>query len=118
MEQSTGLFVFRGLFYVVIASPYSPADAGIVPVWARSWIAQGWSPRLILDFHPPVKKAVSVKTVRLINFSLRPPRKLPAKLPAKRWRTRGWETAPVVLFPKTATVDDITQALNTRAAVR
>ncbi len=101
-----------------ILSVYSPADAGIIRLWERSWRSNGWKPGLItpkeLQEHTPreaakARRARFVYPLRLINFGFRPPRnwptvkcgklQAPKNLPFKRYGSVGWQHAQLVLFP-------------------
>lgn len=89
---------------------YSPEDSGFYRVWEKSWRLRGFCPGIItpkeIARHKTAKKAAAVRGVRLvcsarlINASFKRPRKIPARIPFKKYGSPGWETAPVILFPK------------------
>lgn len=102
-----------------ILSVYSPADAGILRLWERSWRSNGWKPGLITpkELHEDLARDVArrrrsryLQPARLINYGLRPPRPAPKKLSFKRYGAPGWQTAKLVLFPLGMTEAEILTA--------
>jgi hypothetical protein len=86
-------------------------------IWARSWSAQGWTPRLLTardlgsDDRPRSKSKAIEAAIRkkgggfyfedtIINYGWRPGAK-PAKV--RTYNTRGWMDAALIRFPEDAT---------------
>ena len=86
-----------------VFAAYSREKVGIVRVWAESWAARGWSPRLISpkeirEFGSPRKAAEArgggiLTDLLTINFA---GRRHPLK--SRRFGRPGWEDAPLVRF--------------------
>lgn len=88
---------------------YRPEQVKLLQVWARSWRANGWTPRLILPRDgSPAKASAGGRLIpsTLINFSLGP-RSL---WRSKRHGAKGWEISDLVLFPEDATAETVIKA--------
>lgn len=97
---------------------YDPATSQLVRIWARSWMAHGWKPRLIsaqeIEKHGAGDGAVLARTrgrggvvtdVRLMNFAISP-RKF-KKYTSAAFGVPGWKEAGLVLFGPNATEDQV-----------
>lgn len=80
---------------------------------------QGWKPGLLTarEVERHGKKAAQARgskfpdlNVRLINYTFKRPRKIPARIGVKHFGSRGWQSAPVVLFPAKFSEADILRA--------
>lgn len=89
------------LFYVKakkVLARYREADLPLARLWLRSWKARGW--RTGISF----TQGISFRT---INFGLPRRGSDPGKFKTKRFGARGWETAPLVCFPDSATEEQV-----------
>lgn len=94
---------------------YQPAAAGIVRVWKESWEKRGWTPRLLSarEIKEAGTKAQAIRrrgggrlvSLGAINFSFQAPQRIAPRVVAHK--SPGWQTASVVLFPRTALAGDI-----------
>ena len=97
---------------------YNEAHIDRLRVWARSWRANGWMPRLLthrdLGSSPTprkIEKAIKAKGGGLffddtvINFSYVRGKSRPS--PVRTYGKRGWEKADLVRFPEDSTEDFI-----------
>lgn len=90
---------------------FSERKAGLVGIWARSWSARGWVPKLIsereIEVHGSARAAMRARggglltDLRVINYSY-PARKRPARR-VVRMGDPGWLTARLVRFEWWAT---------------
>lgn len=86
---------------MTIFTVYSEAQAGILRLWAQSWKARGWTPKLVTR---KKEKQGRFSYSFVINFSQRPTRK---PLRPVKFGARGWQDAPLVRFPETVTVQQV-----------
>lgn len=76
-----------------VLARFKEADLPLARLWLRSWKARGW--RTGVSFTEGI-------SFRVINFGL-PRRGFTGKFKTKNYGSPGWETAPLVKFPATAT---------------
>lgn len=94
---------------------FSGKKAGMVKIWARSWAAHGWTPRLLSE--KEVRLAGTPRAAArarggglladlgVINFGY-PVRNRPRRR-VIRWASTGWTDALLVRFPEGTTEERI-----------
>ena len=95
---------------------YDEAHIDRLRIWARSWRANGWTPRILtrrdLGDKPTARKVEQIIKAKgggflqsdsVINFSYVRGKSRPS--PVRTYGKRGWETADLVRFPSDATED-------------